>query len=185
VRGPHPTLIYGNFVDQKAAAYEELADRDKLASVMTTFLEDYNAMSASQLTLVLFGYAVEHVARISRVINQPGGNALLVGVGGSGRKSLCTLATFMASYKIFSIEVTKAYAMNEWREDLKKVLIQSGAAGKDTVFLFSDTQIVKEAFVEDINNVLNNGEVPNLFAPDERASICGDVTIRRSARAAC
>jgi dynein heavy chain len=98
-------------------------------------------------------------------------------VGGSGRKSLCTLATFMASYKIFSIEVTKAYAMNEWREDLKKVLIQSGAAGKDTVFLFSDTQIVKEAFVEDINNVLNNGEVPNLFAPDERASICGDVTI--------
>jgi dynein heavy chain len=31
------------------------------------------------------------------------------------------------------------------------------------VFLFSDTQIVSESFVEDISNLLNTYEVPNLM----------------------
>ena len=38
-----------------------------------------------------------------------------------------------------------------------------GVDQKQTVFLFSDTQITNEAFVEDINNILNNGEIPNLY----------------------
>ena len=38
-------------------------------------------------------------------------------------------------------------------------------------FLFSDTQIVFESFLEDINNLLNSGEIPNLFAPEDRATI--------------
>ena len=45
----------------------------------------------------------------------------------------------------------------------------------DELFLFTDTQIVQESFVEDINNILNSGEVPNLFPSDERDRVMGDM----------
>ena len=59
------------------------------------------------------------------------------------------------------------------------VLRLAGEQGKSTVFLFADTQIKEEAYLEDINGLLNAGEVPNLFPNDEKVAICEAV------RAAC
>lgn len=87
----------------------------------------------------MFLDACDHVSRITRVIRQPLGNCLLLGVGGSGRQSLSRLATFIADYKIYQIEVIKGYSMQNWREDAKKALLQAGAENKQTSFLFVDT----------------------------------------------
>lgn len=61
--------------------------------------------------------------------------------------------------------------MPEWRDDLKSLLLRAGCEGKPIVFLFADTQIADEMFTEDINMILNTGDVPNLYAPDEKVEI--------------
>lgn len=77
----------------------------------------------------------------------------------------------MAGYALFQPEIGSAYGVNEWREDLKKVLKQSGGTGKDLVFLFTEGQIKEEIFLNDIDSLLNSGEVPNLFSIEEKQEI--------------
>ena len=66
-----------------------------MVKMLEEYLEDYNQINTAQMRLVLFMDAVKHVSRIGRIIRQPLGNALLLGMGGSGRQSLTRLAAHM------------------------------------------------------------------------------------------
>ncbi|KAH0631920.1 hypothetical protein JD844_019823 [Phrynosoma platyrhinos] len=167
------SLFFGDYSKPSSDTkiYDEITDLKKLTSVMEYYLEEFNNISKAPMALVMFKFAIEHISRICRVLKQDNGHLLLVGIGGSGRQSATKLGTFMNSYELFMIEITKFYTTNDWREDIKKVMLQSGVANKSTVFLFCDNQIKDESFVEDINMLLNTGDVPNIFAADEKADI--------------
>ncbi|VEN56386.1 unnamed protein product, partial [Callosobruchus maculatus] len=166
-------LFYGNYMEPDADPkhYDEILDMEDLIEKMEYYLGEYNMLSKSPMNLVMFKFAIEHVSRVSRVLTQPNGNVLLVGIGGSGRHSSAKLAASMAESTIFEIEIGRTYGISDWREDLKRLLLKAGCDGKPIVFLFGDTQIKDEMFVEDINTILNTADVPNLYQPDEKAEI--------------
>lgn len=151
--------------------YEEILDENKLHSSIEQSLENYNVISDKPMDLVLFSFAIEHLLIIARILKQPQGNALLVGVGGSGRQSLTRLAAKISDYEVFQIEITRTYGKTEWRDDMKKILKQAGGKFVNTVFLLTDSQIKDESFIEDVNNLLNTGEIPNIYPPDEKAEV--------------
>ena len=146
-----------------------------LSDALTAQLEEFKVVGGGQVAdLVFFRDAIAHVARLTRVLCQPGGNALLVGVGGSGRKSLARLASFMSGSSIKTIEVTSQYGMLEWREDIKLTLMAAGLDRKHSVFMIDDTQIVNESFLEDINSILTSGEVLNIYEPEDMEKIISE-----------
>lgn len=81
--------------------------------------------------------------RIVRIIRQERGNALLVGVGGTGKQSLTRLASHICGYKCFQIELSRGYNYSSFHDDLKSLYMMAGVDNQDTVFLFTDTQVCK------------------------------------------
>lgn len=68
-----------------------------------------------------------------------------------------------------------------FRDEIRNLLRScGGASAKPTSFIFTDTSIKEEAFLEDINNILNTGEVPNIFSPEDKAAV--QDSVRKAAK---
>ena len=106
-------IIYCDFLTGEFSRnYAQIIDVKQFIKRIEQELEKYNENSKKKpLKLVMFLDACDHVSRICRIIRQPQGNALLLGVGGSGRQSLTRLASFINSYDCFQIDVIKGYSI--------------------------------------------------------------------------
>ncbi|KAF4532840.1 hypothetical protein B566_EDAN014797 [Ephemera danica] len=167
-------LIFGSFMEPDAnpRIYDEIPDQGALLTKLQFYLREYNASSRSPLPLVLFEYAVQHACRLSRALHLPvAGHVLLVGVAGSGRRSIARMAATMAGQTVFEIEITKNYGFDNWRNDLKILLKRSGAENKPTMFLISDTQLNNDLFLKDLNLIFCSGDIPTLFSLEEKTDI--------------
>ena len=98
---------------------------------MNEHLELYN-MNNPPMNLVFFSDCIQHLARISRILRQERGNAMLVGVGGSGRRSMALLAAGFAQMTSFQIEITNNYKDREFHEDIR-TLLKKCALDEETV----------------------------------------------------
>lgn len=120
------------------------------------------------MNLVIFDDALRHLLRITRIINSPRGNCLLVGVGGSGKQSLTKLASFICRQVFFQISLTKTYGENNLKDDIKNLYREAGPLGKNVTFIMTDAEIKTEDFLESVNSMLATGEIAGLIPKEER-----------------
>lgn len=181
------------FAPTSSGGYEEVptlaAYEERLGALMALYNETC-AQSAGKsrptLNLVLFGDAMVHTAAIARILMQPRGHALLLGMGGCGKRSLTKLASFMNGYNFFEVELKQNYGLSDFREDLKAVMLRVvlgkttsssaiGSGGAPFVFLVNTSHLTSDLFLEDVNILLNGGEIPKLFSSEEHEKIINDV----------
>jgi dynein heavy chain len=158
--------------------YEQVSSFDALNARCLEFMKEHNAKPSTKgkkLDLVLFEDAMKHLVRISRVIGVPRGNAMLVGVGGSGKQSLTRLASTILGYQVFQITPGRSYGTNDFLTDLRELYRRAGVLNKPIAFIMTDNEVKEESFLEYVNNMLTTGEIANLFTRDNYEALMGDM----------
>ena len=95
-------VIFSNLLklESDEQFYEEIISLESLNNQLENQLFEYNISHSSKMDLVIFINAVKHICKIVRVLLQPRGNAMLIGVSGCGKQSLTRLALFRWGLKI-------------------------------------------------------------------------------------
>ncbi|GAW80117.1 dynein heavy chain [Plasmodium gonderi] len=156
--------------------YKIVVDFERLRYIAYEYMKEYNLNNVKKLDLVFFDDSLKHLIIINRVMETPKGSSMLVGVGGSGKRSLTKLSVFISEQVLFQLNITKTYTKNLFFEDLKSLYISAGQMNKKTTFLLSDSDIEKNDFIlEHINSILSTGLVYGLFIKDEKEAICAEM----------
>lgn len=160
-----------NETKEISGIYVELSDKSKLKDFFNKKLNEFNEEQQDKLNLVMFMEAIEHVIQIMRVITTPNSHVLLVGLGGLGRKSLTSLASYITQFTLKVIKMSHIYGYKEWVSDLQEILKDAGANNVETIFMFQDSEIFQENILEDVSSLLQQGEVPGIFPNEEKGKI--------------
>ncbi|XP_078035551.1 dynein beta chain, ciliary-like isoform X3 [Augochlora pura] len=154
--------------------YMPIKDWPQLTKLLDEALHNYNDLVAA-MNLILFEDAMYQVCQINRILESPRGNALLVGVGGSGKQSLSSLASFISTLEVFQMQLKTGYSMNDMRTDLAGLYLRAGLKSIGITFLMTDSHVADERFLVLINDMLAFGEISELFADDEVDNIVNGV----------
>lgn len=168
-------LIFCHFAGGLAdSKYLQSSGFESLSALLTEAQVNYNELIGA-INLVLFEDAIGHVCRINRILEGPRGNALLIGVGGSGKQSLARLAAFISNLDVFQVQLRKGYAIIDLKADLAVLYMKAGIKNAPCMFLMTDSQVAEEEFLVLINDMLASGEIPELFPDDEIDNIVNGV----------
>lgn len=166
-KGAQPLFSVILRLDSEKVQYELIDKKERLMNKLEEKLVDYNFSTSDKMQLVFFDDAIQHIMSILRILMQPRGNAMLIGVSGSGKQTLTKLAASIFEHEILQIKLSKNFSSQDFRDTIKEKMLPAGCDAKRTTFILNDTQIMHESFLEDVNNILNTGEITNLYSKDD------------------
>ena len=159
-------ILFSNWLSKNYVPVEREQLREFVKARLKTFCEE-----EIDTPIILFNDVLEHVLRIDRVFRQPQGHLILIGVSGSGKTTLSRFVAWMNGLKIFQIKVHGRYTANDFDDDLRDVLRRTGCKGEKICFIMDESNVLDSGFLERMNTLLANAEVPGLFEGDEFAAL--------------
>merc|ERR1740128_1398188 len=159
-------ILFSNWLSKNYIPVSREELRDYTKARLKVFYEE-----ELDVPLVLFNEVLDHVLRIDRIFRQPQGHLLLIGVSGAGKTTLSRFVAWMNGLTVFQIKVHNKYSAEDFDEDLRQVLRRSGCKDEKICFILDESNVMDSGFLERMNTLLANGEVPGLFEGDEHTTL--------------
>ncbi|KAJ8579419.1 hypothetical protein M405DRAFT_886474, partial [Rhizopogon salebrosus TDB-379] len=147
----HRPILFSNWTSEHYIPVDREELREYTKARLRVFYEE-----ELDVLLVLFNDVLDHVLRINRVFRQT---------------TLSRFVTWLNRLSIFQIKVSNKYTGDDFDDDIRIVLRRSGCKGEKICFIMDESNVLDSGFLERMNTLLANAEVPGLFEGDEHAAL--------------
>lgn len=77
----------------------------------------------------------------------------------------------MNGLSIYQLQVSSQYTATDFDDDLRHVLRRAGCKGEKICFIMDESNVLDSGFLERMNTLLANAEIPGLFDGDEYTAL--------------
>lgn len=159
----HP-MLYTRWLTREYGECDRKSLTKFLQARMMVFAEE-----VVDMPLTLFDDLVDHALRIDRVLSQRQGHIILMGPSASGKTTLVRFVCWMNGMATHMLKTFNGFSDADFAAELRSVLRR--AVTSPVALILDEAQVSEPAFVEKMNTLLANGEVPGLFEGDELAAL--------------
>lgn len=154
-------VLYSNWLSLNYESVDEEQLRLFVSERLRVFSEE-----EIEVDLILHADLLDHALRIDRVLRQKQGHMILAGISTSGKTTLSKFVAWVNGLKVIQLSVTRNYGIENFDTTLREILILC-AKGERICFIIDESSIMETSFIERMNTLLANAEIPGLFEGDD------------------
>ncbi|EMG45477.1 ro-1 Dynein heavy chain [Candida maltosa Xu316] len=158
-------VFFSNWMSLNYKSIDEKELRSFVSQRLRVFSEE-----EIEVDLVLHDEMLDYALRIDRVLRQPQGHMILVGPSASGKSTLAKFVAWINGLKIVLLNVRNNYTISDFDQELREILLRC-VNGEKICFIIDESSILEVSFIERMNTLLANAEIPGLFEGDDYTSL--------------
>lgn len=159
-------ILYSSWLNKDFCSIDREQLKSYLEARMLVFSDE-----VLEMPLTLFDDLLDHALRIDRVLRQPQGHMILMGPSSSGKTTLTRFVCWLNGISVQRLQVYNGYSDADFAADLRSVLLRAGCHNEKICFILGESSLIESSFLERMNVLLANGEVPGLFQGDELTNL--------------
>lgn len=158
-------VLFSTWLTSEYRSTDELELRQFVKERLRVFSEE-----ELDSNLILFTESLDHSLRIDRVLRQHQGHMILVGPSTSGKATLTKFVAWMNGLSVVQLKVHTGFTIVQFESILRDILLRC-AKGEKLCFLIDESSILETSFIERMNSLLANSEVPGLFEGEDLVAV--------------
>lgn len=175
-------ILYEEF-SKSGKKYTPVSKLKSVKKYLEKLQYQWNSTENKDVHLKFFSLACEHVVRVVRVLQQPSGHLIMLGLAGVGKRSCIQMASRVAHCQYHQITVDNK---QEYKEQLKAILFDCGIKEEPCIVLVVvKCEQEQYGLLHDLHELVVCGEVHGLFNIEEVENIVSQMTDSKAAVSKC
>ncbi|CEP64483.1 dynein heavy chain LALA0_S11e05182g [Lachancea lanzarotensis] len=156
--------------------YKKTSRRDITAFVrerLSTFADE-----ELECSLIPTASLVNHMVRVDRVLKQEQGHCIIAGPDRSAKRSLVRFVSWLNGMEVVQLVVHRSFDISDFDKILKSLMVKCSIENRKVVLMVDDSSRLDPGFIERMNTLLANSDIPGLFEGQERLKLISDLSTR-------